>query len=94
LQGGQDIFVAKLDFCGRQQFFLTAGSADGDRGNQIVVRDNQIFLTGFMRGTTGTDFKHCQVKNLHGGGDIFVARLDDLCGKYRSKRTSMPYVPR
>ena len=94
LQGNTDIFVAKLDFCGRQQFFLTAGSANADQGNQIVVRDNEIYVTSFMGGTTGTDFKHQPVTTLKGNGDIFVARLDDLCGQKRSKRSTMTNAPR
>jgi len=95
LQGGDgDIFVAKLDFCGRQQFFLTAGGSLGDGGNQIVVRGNEIYVTGLMNGTAGVNFKHCPVTTLRGNGDIFVARLDDLCGQKRSKRSTMLYVPR
>ena len=91
LQGLNDIFVAKLDLCGRQQFFLTAGSNKSDIGHQIIVRDNEIYVTGLMGGTTGTDFKHCQVTTLKGNGDVFVARLDDLCGQKRSKRSTMPF---
>ena len=94
LQGNDDIFVAKFDFCGHQQFFLTAGSNQVDVGRQIVVHDNEIYVTGWMGGTTGINFKHCPVTTLKGNGDIFVARLDDLCGKYRSSRSTMPYVPR
>jgi len=82
LQGGDgDIFVAKLDFCGRQQFFLTAGGNQFDQGNQIVVRGNEIYVTGSMGGTAGVNFKNCPVTTLRGNGDIFVARLDDLCHK-------------
>jgi len=94
LKGAGDIFVAKLDFCGHQQYFLTAGSNQLDQGNQIVVRDNEIYVTGQMGGTAGVNFKNCSVTTLKGGGDIFVARLDDLCGQKRSKRSTMPYVPR
>jgi len=94
LQGEGDIFVAKLDFCGHQQYFLTAGSNQVDQGNQIVVRDNEIYVTGTMGGTAGVNFKNCPVTTLKGDGDIFVARLDDLCGQKRSKRSTMPYVPR
>jgi len=94
LKGDRDIFVAKLDFCGNQQYFLTAGSNQLDQGNQIVVRDNEIYVTGQMGGTAGVNFKNCPVTTLKGGGDIFVARLDDLCGQKRSKRSTMPYVPR
>jgi len=94
LQGGQDIFVAKLDFCGCQQFFLTAGSNQDDNSRQIIIRDNEIYVTGSMGGTAGVNFKHCPVTTLRGNGDIFVARLDDLCGQKRSKRSTMLYVPR
>ena len=94
LQGIEDIFVAKLDFCGRQQFFLTAGSSDNDFGNQIVVRNNEIYVTGVMGGVTGINFKHCPVTTLKDNGDVFVARLDDLCGHKRSTRSTMPYIPR
>ena len=91
LQGNTDIFVAKLDFCGHQQFFVTAGSANADQGIQIVVRDNEIYVTGIMGGTTGTDFKHCAVTTLKGNGDIFVARLDDLCSKHNpNKKLYLP----
>jgi len=94
LKDNSDIFVAKLDFCGNQQYFLTAGSNQSDQGNQIVVRNNEIYVTGSMGGTAGVNFKHCPVTTLKGGDDIFVARLDDLCGQKRSKRSTMPYVPR
>jgi len=94
LQDNGDIFVAKLDFCGHQQYFLTAGGNQLDQGNQIVVRNNEIYVTGRMGGAAGVNFKHCPVTTLKGEGDIFVARLDDLCGQKRSKRSTMPYVPR
>jgi len=94
LYGGRDIFVAKLDYCGHQEFFVTAGSSDNDRGNKIEVRDNEIYVIGFLSGTTGSDFRNHSVKHLQGEGDIFVARIDDLCAKFRSKFSSMPYVPR
>ena len=94
LQGGNDIFVAKLNFCGHQQFFRTAGSSSDDQGNQVVVRDNKVYLTGVVSGLTGTDFRGCPIKHLHGSTDIFVACLDDLCGEYRSKRTTMTNFPR
>jgi len=94
LYGGSDIFVAKLDFCGHQEFFLTAGSVFFEQGNKIEVRDNEIYVTGTISGVTGSDFCNHSVKHLQGQGDIFVARLDDLCAKFRSKFSSMPYVPR
>jgi len=91
LQGEGDIFVAKLDFCGRQKFFLTAGGSLGDQGNQIVVRGNEIYVTGSMGGTAGVNFKHCPVTTLRGNGDIFVARLDDLCSKHNpNKKLYLP----
>jgi len=94
LQGNGDIFVAKFDFCGNQQFFLTAGGTGRDEGIQLVVRDNEVFVTGGIANHAAKDFRHCPIPNVQGNNDIFVARLDDLCGKYRSKRTTMTNFPR
>ena len=94
LPGNFNIFVAKLDFCGHQQFFLTAGTTAGtDLSNQLVVQDNEVFVTGYIGNTIAVDFRHHPISNLQGVRDIFVARIDDLCGKYRSKRTNMTNFP-
>jgi hypothetical protein len=95
LPGIANIFVAKLDYCGHQQFFLTAGTTAGtDSSNQLVVQDNEVFVTGGIGNTIAVDFRHHLIPNLQGNNDIFVARIDDLCGKYRSKRTTMTNFPR
>jgi len=92
LQNSAYIFVSKLDFCGNQQYFLIAGGGSQDnQGYQIVVRDNEIYVTGSMGGTAGYNFKHCPVTTLKGDDDIFVARLDDLCGQKRAKRSTIPF---
>ena len=76
-QGNEDIFVASLDHCGNQKYFVTAGSKFEDNGNSLDAIENKVFVTGFVGGTTGTDFRGCPIKNLQGNGDIFVARLDE-----------------
>jgi len=91
LQGSGDIFVAKLDYSGCQKFFLTAGSQFMDFGAQILIDSNEIYVTGRMGGTTGTNFCHCPVTTLQGNGDVFVARLDDLCSKFNPNKPI--YVP-
>jgi len=73
----QDIFVASLDHCGNQKYFKTVGSDFSDFGNSLDAIENKVFVTGFVGGTTGTDFRGCPIKNLQGNGDIFVARLDE-----------------
>jgi len=77
LQGGTDIFVASLDHCGNQKYYVTAGGKLNDDGNSLDVSGNKVFVTGFVRGTTGADFRGCPIKNLQGDFDIFVARLDE-----------------
>jgi len=94
LQGNDDIFVAKLDFCGHQEFFLVAGSSGDDLPYDMIVKDNSIYLSGFIEGSTGTDFKHCPI-NTHGNdNNIFITRLDDLCERQSVRRSNMSYRPR
>jgi len=76
-QGLTDIFVASLDHCGNQKYFVTAGGKNVDIGDSLDVVNNKVFVTGLVNGTTGTDFRGCPIKNLQGNQDIFVSRLDE-----------------
>jgi len=76
-QGLSDIFVASLDHCGNQKYFVTAGGKNVDIGSSLDVVNNKVFVTGLVNGPTGTDFRGCPIKNLQGNQDIFVSRLDE-----------------
>ena len=79
-----DVFVAKLDSSGNQQWIKTLGGTDNDRGNSIAVDSSaNSYVLGFYTNTstntnTVTDF----AGNVLGGkaasasDDIFVTKLD------------------
>ena len=90
IKGTSNVFVAGLDNCGKQKFFLTAGSANS-AGLSIDVKDDKIFVSGNVSGETATNFKG-EVIGLKGNKDIFVTRIDDLCPKLQTAfRSKMSY---
>ncbi len=48
-QGGEDLFIAKIDFEGNLQWFITGGGPDDDAILDIAVgSDGNVYLTGFL----------------------------------------------
>jgi hypothetical protein len=83
----QTTFVAKLDNCGNQKFFLTASNL---QPTSLFIKDEKVFLTGFIFSGTGTDFKGNEIIS-NGFTDIFVTRIDDLCPKPEIFRSKIPF---
>jgi hypothetical protein len=76
--GGQDIFLTKLDNNGNLILSISMGGADDDQAIDIAVGPNDnIYLTGFFRGTADFD-PTVGTTNLvaDGGKDHFVASYD------------------
>jgi hypothetical protein len=76
--GGQDIYVLKIDSAGNEIWARSAGSTLNDRGNSVTVdSNNDVYVTGEFRDVVafGTD----TVNNYGGPGgrDIFVAKITD-----------------
>jgi hypothetical protein len=80
-------FVAKLDNCGNQDFFLTATNL---LPKNLFIKDEKVFLTGQLISGTGTDFKGNEIISK-GSADIFVTRIDDLCPKPEIFRSKIPF---
>jgi hypothetical protein len=80
-------FVAKLDNCGNQEFFLTATNL---QPTNLFIKDEKVFLTGQLVSGTGTDFKGNEIVS-NGLEDIFVTRIDDLCPKPEIFRSKIPF---
>jgi hypothetical protein len=59
--------------CGKQKFFVTAGSSSSDSVTDIVADCNRVFLVGSISGLTATDFNGKPIINLQGAGDAFVS---------------------
>jgi hypothetical protein len=83
----QTTFVAKLDNCGNQEFFLTATNLGPI---SLFAKDEKVFLTGQLLSGTGTDFKGNEIIS-NGFTDIFVTRIDDLCPKPEIFRSKIPF---
>jgi hypothetical protein len=83
----QSSFVAKLDNCGNQEFFLTATNLGPI---SLFAKDEKVFLTGSIFSGTGTDFKGNEIISK-GSSDIFVTRIDDLCPKPEIFRSKIPF---
>jgi hypothetical protein len=83
----QTTFVAKLDNCGNQEFFLTATNL---QPTNLFIKDEKVFLTGQLVSGTGTDFKGNEIVS-NGLEDIFVTRIDDLCPKPEIFRSKIPF---
>ena len=71
-----DMFLAKFDPAGSNLWALRAGGTDDDNGSSVAVDPTgNIFMTGTFASpviTFGFD-----TLNNSGGGDLFLARLDD-----------------
>ena len=71
-----DIFLAKYDPAGSNLWALRAGGTDNDNGNSVAAdATGNIFMTGTFASpviTFGSD-----TLNNSGGGDLFLARLDE-----------------
>lgn len=78
-QGGQDIFVAKLNAAGDWQWALRGGGAGGDSPNVLAVTaSGAAAITGVFSGTIGgstaPSFGSTTLSSL-GSGDIYVATV-------------------
>lgn len=82
----KDIFVAGLDYNGKQKFFEVAGNVANDAGRDIFANENGIYVTGTLSGLTALDFNGNEVENLQ-TTSIFVSKLDD-CGGQKFFKTA------
>jgi len=72
--GGNDIFVAKLDSSGNWLWAKNAGASDTDSGNGIAVdASGNSYVTGYFLSTA--TFGDITLTS-YGGTDIFIAKLD------------------
>jgi hypothetical protein len=79
-------FVAKLDNCGNQEFFLTAYNI---QSRSLFIKDEKVFLEGRLR-ENAEDFNGKEIVS-NGLEDIFVTRIDDLCPKPEIFRSKIPF---
>ena len=76
--GGEDIFLLKLDSNGNYLWNKTFGSTSSDWGQSVIVgAENNIYLTGFFGETVDFD-SSSNIANLtsNGQSDIFILKLD------------------
>ncbi|MFA7285892.1 MAG: SBBP repeat-containing protein [Candidatus Paceibacterota bacterium] len=76
--GGDDIFILKLDADGDFAWARRVGGTDTDQSNSITVDENQnTYVTGSFTSTADFD-PGVGVSNLtsNGGDDIFILKLD------------------
>jgi len=86
LKSDADIFVACLDHCGNQKYFVTTGvNVEGTSGNISIFNDD-VYVIGEILGMTGIDFNGNSIKNLK-EKNIFVAKLDK-CGNQKFYKTA------
>ena len=72
--GGDDVFVTKLNADGEYQWATKAGGAEGDQGNSItVLADGASIVTGYFTGNA--TFGNTTLTSA-GDTDVFVAKLD------------------
>lgn len=83
IENNKGIFVAKLNNCGEQKFFVTAGGSNlfGNSGFNIIIYNKHLYVTGKTVGNNVTDFNG-NIVDVNGGDKVFVAKLD-LCGKQK-----------
>ncbi len=67
--GDSDVYVSKLDFEGNRVWSKQFGSKGSDGGTGIIVADNSLYITGFIRGDIDDQ------KSI-GDNDMFVAKMD------------------
>jgi len=72
-QGGEDIWVFKIDYLGRLEWSKTFGGRGDDRGLTLTACSDGTFLIGGESASPNGDMFSLH----HGGLDSWVARLDD-----------------
>ena len=85
--GGEDIFILKLDVNGNYVWAKSIGGTGNDEGNSIVAdQSGNILVTGYFSNTADFDVG-AGIFNMTsaGGRDIFVLKLD-LNGNYNWAR--------
>ena len=76
-QGGEDIFLSKLDASGNFVWAKSIGGTSDQVGNHMVLDASaNILVTGYFDGTTDFD-PGTGVHNLNGDYDVFTVKLDD-----------------
>ena len=73
----QAIFISKLDPSGNFVWALQCGTGKGDLGNDIVVKNGDIYVTGSFDGTTDFDpgIGIFNLSPIGGHSNIFVLKL-------------------
>jgi hypothetical protein len=77
--GAKDVFVAKYNSTGVEQWAVRAGGPNTDEGKGISVNaSGELYVTGFYRGTADFNSSTTIASKSAGYDDIFVARYDLL----------------
>ncbi len=71
--GERDIFVCSMDNTGKAGWAIRAGGKDNDEASELVLMNNNLYLTGYYTGTA--NFGEINF-TATGPQDIFVASLD------------------
>ncbi len=87
--GGEDIFISKLDTSGNFVWAKKMGGPLDDKGNSIILDDlGGVYTTGFFRDIADFDPDGVGTHNLTSTGntDIFISKLDDAGNFVGAKR--------
>jgi hypothetical protein len=74
--GGNDIFIAKYNTHGVLQWVRRAGGSGSDRGYAIVVRGNDLYVSGSFNNTAWFEDDKSVALTSAGGHDIYLAKYD------------------
>ncbi len=77
---GYDVFVAKFNGSGGNDYNRYIGGSGSDYGYGIAVGAEAVFLTGYTNSTTGLASTGAYDEVLGGGYDTFVASIDSNTG--------------
>ena len=88
--GGQDFFIAKLNWLGELQWFKYVGGAGTDGATGVVYerRSEKIFITGYVTGTVYFDLQQINATQGSSGLDtasttnLFIAIIDPASGEW------------
>ena len=76
--GLPDIFIQKLNANGELVWAKKTGSIVSDEANTIVIKGNEVYVSGYFSNTVDFDFSTNGISNLisKGGKDIFIGKYD------------------